>query len=68
MAKFRGVICGDRRLNVRAVAELVNLDREAVRHILTGESHMRKICAKVVPKVLSGGQKQCREYACVWTS
>ncbi|GFV80401.1 hypothetical protein TNCV_2149351 [Trichonephila clavipes] len=31
IAKFRDVIRGDRRLSVRAVVELINLDREAVR-------------------------------------
>jgi len=56
------VIQKDRRLGVRAVAEEVNLDRESVRRILREELNMRKVCAKMVPKVLSDEQKEhCKE-------
>ena len=54
----------DLRLGVRAINEAVNLDRESVRRIVTEELQMRKICAKVVPKVLSHEQKQCRKELC----
>jgi hypothetical protein len=47
----------DRRLGVRAVAEEVNLDRESVRRILREELNMRNVCAKMVPKLLSSGQR-----------
>ncbi|GFS47085.1 hypothetical protein TNCV_2052811 [Trichonephila clavipes] len=49
---------GDGILSVRAVSELVNLDRKAVRRILTVELHMKKICAKVILEVLSYDQKE----------
>ena len=55
--KVRDVIRKDRRLGVRAVTEEVNLDRESVRRILREEFNMRKICAKMVPKLLSDEQK-----------
>jgi len=51
--KVRVVIRKDRRLGVRAVAEEVNLDRESVRRILREELNVRKVCAKMVPKLLS---------------
>jgi propanediol utilization protein len=47
----------DRRLSVRAVAEKVSLDRENVRQILRKELNMKMVCAKMVPKLLSPGQR-----------
>jgi len=52
--KVRDVIRKDRRLGVRAVAEEVNLERESVRRILREELNMRKVYAKMFPKLLSG--------------
>ena len=51
--KVRDVIRKDRRLGVRAIAEEVNLERESVRLILREELNVRKVCAKMVPKLLS---------------
>jgi len=58
--KMRDVIRNDQRLGVQAVAEEVNLERESVRQILREELNMRKVCAKMVPKLLSDEQKECR--------
>jgi hypothetical protein len=58
------VIRKDRGLGVRAVAEKVNLDREIVRRILTEELNMTKVCAKMVPKILSDEQKEHRQELC----
>jgi hypothetical protein len=55
--KVQDVTWKDWRLGVRAVAEEVNLDRESVRRILRQELNMRKICAKMDPKLLSPGQR-----------
>ena len=55
--KVRDVIRKDRRLGVWAVAEEVSLDRESVQQILREELNMRKVCAKMVPKLLSDEQK-----------
>ena len=63
--KVQDVIRKDRRLGVRAVAEEVNLDRESVRRILTEELNMRKVCAKMVPKLLSDEQKGRRKELCL---
>ena len=51
------VIREDQRWGVRAEAE-VNLDRESVRRILREELNMRKVCAKMVPKLLSDEHKE----------
>ncbi|GFW58444.1 HTH_48 domain-containing protein [Trichonephila clavipes] len=61
IAKVNNVIWGDRGLNDHTVKEFLNLDCGAVRRNLTEELHTRKICAEVVPKVLSEDQKQCRK-------
>jgi len=63
--KVRDVIRKDRRSGVRAVADEVNLDRESVRGILREELNMRKVCAKMVPKLLSDEQKECRKELCL---
>jgi len=47
----------DRRMSVRMIAEETGLDKNAVHRILTDHLHMRKICAKLVPKSLSVEQK-----------
>ena len=64
MEKVREVIRKDRRLCVQAIAEMVNLDRENVRSILTEELNMRKVCVKMVPEMLSAEQKELRKEIC----
>jgi hypothetical protein len=59
--KVQDVIQKDCKLGVRAIAEMVNLDRESVLHILTEELNMKKICAKMVPKMLSAEYKELRK-------
>jgi len=54
----------DRRLSVRMIAEETGLKKNAVRRILTEHLHMRKICAKLVPKNLSVEQKANRLEIC----
>ena len=63
--KVQDVIRKYQRLGVRAVAEEVNLDRESVRRILREELNMRKVCAKMVPKLLSEEQEECRKELCL---
>jgi len=46
------------------IAEETGLDRSAVHIILADSLHMRKICAKLVPKNLSGEQKANRLEVC----
>ena len=44
----------DRRLSVRMIAVEMRLNKSAAHTIQTDHLHMRKICAKLVPKNLSG--------------
>jgi len=53
----------NRRPTVRIIAEQVNIDRETVRTILTEALDMRKVCAKMVPKEFTEGQKQRRIFS-----
>jgi len=46
----RAVMAKGRRLSVRMNAEETGLDKNALHRILTDRLHMRKICAKLVPK------------------
>src|SRR5678816_4502 len=50
----------DLRLSVRVIAKENGLDKNAVHRILTNHLHMRKLCAKLVPKDLSVNQKANR--------
>ena len=60
----RAVMAKDRRLSVRMIAEETGLDKNAVHRILTDHLHMRKICAKLVPKNLTVEQKANRLEIC----
>jgi hypothetical protein len=46
------------------MAQELNLDRETVRKILTEDLGMRKVSAKLVPRILSDEQKQRRLDVC----
>ena len=63
IAKVRQILRENRRLTVRSVAEQVNIDRETVGKILTGDLDMRKVYAKMVPKELTEGQKEIRVFS-----
>ena len=52
-------------MGVRAVAEEVNLDRESVQQILREELNMRKVFAKMVPKLLSDEQQEHHKELCL---
>ena len=53
VSRVKAVLDRDRRLNVRLNAEEVGLPKTDVHRIITEDLHMRKICAKLVPKNLS---------------
>ena len=46
------------------IADEVNMNREALRRILTEELEMRKICAKMVPRNLTEQQRDARVRVC----
>jgi len=53
VARVKVVLNRDRRLNVQLIAEEVGLPKMDVHRIIMEDLHMRKICAKLVPKNLS---------------
>jgi len=61
--KVRPIVRENRRLTVRIISEQVNIDKEAVRKILIKDIDMRKVCAKMVPKELTGEKKQRRGFS-----
>ena len=63
IANVLQIVCANRRLTVRSIAEQVNIDKETVRKILTEDLGMRKLCAKMVPKELTEEQKQRRVFS-----
>jgi len=60
VARVKAVLDRDQRLNVWLIAEEVGLPKTEVHRIITEDLHMRKICAKLVPKNLSDEQKDNR--------
>jgi hypothetical protein len=55
--RVRSLVATDRRLTVRFVANELNMNKNADHQILTDLLDMRKVCAKMVPKNLTGEQK-----------
>ena len=58
------IVRGDRRLSIRAISELTNINKESVRQILHDDLGMKKVCAKVVPKILTPEQNEHRVNCC----
>ena len=55
----------DRRLTLRMISSELNLNRFAVRQILTQDLDMRNVCAKMVPKNFTTEQKANRKDVCL---
>jgi len=62
--KVRKILTGDRRLSVRMIAELSDIPKTVVHRILTEDLQMRKVCAKMVPKILTDDMKNTRVQKC----
>ncbi|KAJ8960500.1 hypothetical protein NQ318_013784 [Aromia moschata] len=54
----------DRRLSIRGLAEITGIDKECVRQVLHESFNMRKVCAKIVPKLLTPEEKESRMNIC----
>lgn len=54
----------DRRLTVRMMSSELGINKETIRQMLYGDLLMRKLCAKLVPKVLTVEQKELRRSIC----
>ena len=62
--RVKQLVRADRRLTVRMICEELLIGRDALCKILTGNLKMRKLCAKMVPKILSEYQRQQRFTVC----
>ena len=65
--KVARIVRGDRRLSIRAISDLTNINKESVRQIFHDNLGMKKVCAKVVPKILTPEQKEHRVNCCADT-
>ena len=52
---------------IRAISELTNINKESVRQILHDDLGMKKVCAKMVLKILTPEQKEHRVNCCADT-
>ena len=51
------MVHADRRLTVRMIAEELSINKDTVWSIITENLERRKVCAKMIPKLLSEDQK-----------
>ncbi|UYV60920.1 K02A2.6-like [Cordylochernes scorpioides] len=58
------VLRTDRRLSIQQIADTLHMSTFVVHGIVTEDLQMRKVCAKLVPKVLSQDQKELRILRC----
>jgi len=63
--RVRSFVLSDRQLTVRMIAEELGLGKSSVHTILTEHLEMKKVCAKIVPKLLTPEQKLQWKECCV---
>ncbi|UYV75854.1 hypothetical protein LAZ67_13001562, partial [Cordylochernes scorpioides] len=64
VAKVKELLDSDRRLSLKMIAYEVSVNKFTVHQIVTQDLMMRKVCAKLVPRVLTAEQKQRRVDVC----
>ena len=62
--KVGEIVQQNHRLSIQAVAELINTDKETVQRILHNNFNMKKVCSKMVPRLLTPEQKEIRMNIC----
>jgi len=62
--RLRALVVADRRMTIRMLADELNIDKESIRQMLHEELGMRKLCAKMIPKLLTWVQKEHRLNVC----
>ena len=62
--RVRQKMRSDRRLTVRMIADEQAINSEKVWRIITEDLRMRKICAKMVPRLMNREQKEWRVQVC----
>ncbi|XP_011860249.1 PREDICTED: putative uncharacterized protein FLJ37770 [Vollenhovia emeryi] len=50
----------DRRMSIRMIAETLSIPKTTVHDIVTNNLHMREVCGKLVPKLLTDDHKNNR--------
>ncbi len=55
--KINEIVYGDRCMSIRVIVEILNSNKETARKIFRDELNMKEVCAKLVPKNLTPGQK-----------
>ena len=58
--RAKSLVRSDRRLALRMISSMLNLNRFTVHQILTQDLDMRKVCTKMVPKNLATERKANR--------
>ena len=58
--KVSEIVQQNRRLSIRAVAELINTDKKTVWQILCNNFNMKKVCSKMMLRLLTPEQKEIR--------
>ena len=58
------MVCGDRQLTVRMITDELEINRDSVWKIIAEDLGMRKICAKMMLKLLDDDQKERRVEVC----
>ena len=62
--RVKQIVRGDHRLNVRMIASQLDMKKDNVWKITTEDLGMRKVCAKMVPRLLNDDQKERRMQMC----
>ncbi|MBZ5797389.1 hypothetical protein K8353_45980, partial [Burkholderia contaminans] len=62
--RVRDLLNTDRRLSVRLIYKTLDITKTIVHEIVSESLGMRKVCAKLVPKVLTDDQKARRVETC----
>jgi hypothetical protein len=65
VAEVRDLVRSNRSLAVRMISSMWNLNRQTVHEILTFELGKKKICAKLIPKILTNEQNGNRRNVCL---
>jgi len=58
--KVGEIVRQNRRLSIRADAELINIDKETFLQILHNNFNMKKVCSGMVPRLLTPEQREIR--------
>jgi len=61
IAKIRTIVLNNRRMTVREIADDCGISVGSCDAILTEDLHMKRVCAKFVPRLLTDDQREQRQ-------